>query len=126
VVEASGGTGVDVVLDAVGGDIRAAALRALATFGRAAIYGGASGSQGIDTEALQRLSFSNQALIGFALPPVWQSRPRWASAAVDDMAKQLADGRLRVHTQTWPLSEAAAAHAAMEQRSTTGKVALLP
>ena len=119
--DALGGRGVTVVLDGVEGDKGRAAFGLLAEGGRYITIGAASREEfrpdeaelkerGVTfTDALARLLAGQDA-------PTDEARALAAAA----------DGSLVPAYQTFPLSQAAAAHAALETRATTGKVVLVP
>jgi NADPH2:quinone reductase len=119
--DALGGRGVTVVLDGVEGDKGRAAFGLLAEGGRYITIGAASREEfrPAETELKERgVHFTD------ALALLLEGR----DAAADE-ARALAaaaDGSLVPAFQTFPLSEAAAAHAALEARATTGKVILVP
>jgi NADPH:quinone reductase len=110
--------GVDVVFDGVGGAVGEAAFTLLREGGRMCTYGMASGR-------FAHISGAAAAGRGVTLPrgfPVTPQRMRELTSAALDAA---AAGRLRpVIGQTFPVSQAAAAHAAIEARATTGKTLL--
>jgi NADPH2:quinone reductase len=119
--DALDGRGVTVVLDGVEGDKGRAAFGLLAEGGRYITIGAASREEfrpdeaelkerGVTfTDALARLLEGQDA-------PADEARALAAAA----------DGSLVPAFQTFPLSQAAAAHAALEARATTGKVVLVP
>jgi NADPH2:quinone reductase len=108
---------VDVVYDGVGGDIGQASLGALAPGGRFIIHGVASGSM-TDTSAR-----SDVTVHGFA--ELMQIGRRHRELSTEALALAAA-GRLRpVIGQTYPLEQAADAHAAIESRQSIGKSLLL-
>jgi NADPH2:quinone reductase len=110
-------TKVDVVYDGVGGSIGQAALAALAPGGRFVIHGVASGSM---TDTATR---SDATVLGFAELMKLGRRHRELSAEALALA---AKGRLHpVIGQTYPLEQAADAHAAIEARRSIGKSLLL-
>ncbi|OKI07323.1 NADPH:quinone reductase [Streptomyces sp. CB02923] len=120
VTEATGGKGLDLVFDGVGGRIGTDAAAALRDGGRISLYGVASGADAeLDETDLDARSVR---VIGLAGPP----SPTDARTLIADALALAADKKLRpVIGQTFPLSEAAAAHAAIENRRTTGKTLLL-
>jgi NADPH:quinone reductase len=108
----------DVVFDGVGGAVGEAAFTLLRDGGRMCTYGMASGqfAQISDAAATAR----GVSLIRGA--PVTPERMRELTSAALTAA---AAGRMRpVIGQTFPLARAAAAHAAIEARKTTGKTLL--
>ncbi len=123
VKKASGGRGVDVVLEVVGGAIADQCLQCLAPFGRMVIIGAASG-QRAQFSAIQ-LMYKNLSVVGYWLS-AWMSRPDRIAAATVELMQYLATGTLQIIVgQTFPLAEAAEAHRAIAARRTTGKVVLL-
>jgi NADPH:quinone reductase-like Zn-dependent oxidoreductase len=116
--------GVDLVLDAVGGAVLSSSIDLLAPLGRAVVYGAASG----DLIAVPvRSLFGLRTVTGFSLLAWRAARPEQARTEMTEIARYLWDGRLRadVHT-TLPLAEAAKAHGLLEDRSTIGRVLLVP
>lgn len=121
----TGGRGVDVVYDGVGRDTFDASLASLARRGTLVLYGGSSGQ--VPPVDLQRLN---------AAGSVFVTRPTLGdhTATRDELlwrATELFDavaaGALDVRVGArYPLADAAEAHRALEARTTTGKVLLLP
>ncbi|MEV0632736.1 zinc-binding dehydrogenase [Nonomuraea wenchangensis] len=121
VMEATGGVGLDLVFDGVGGRIGTEAIGALREGGRASIYGMASGAGAELDEG--RLRARSIGVIGLTAAP----SPAQTRALIADALNLAADGKLRpVIGQTFPLESAAAAHRAIESRTTTGKTLLIP
>lgn len=117
-----GAFGVDVVLEAVGGEVLERSLACLNAFGRLVIFGAASGQ--ITPVAPARLMRRCQEIIGFYLP-VLLTRPELILAGVRALSEYLAAGQLRIIVgATYPLEAAAEAHRALEARETSGKVVL--
>jgi len=122
---ATGGAGVDLVLDGVGGDAFYAGIEALADAGRIVAFGMASGD--VPTVSTPRLLFENQSVIGYHLGHALEQLPGRVRAAVDPLAEAFAAGELSVHVDdVLPLAEAATAHRRLESRETTGKLLLEP
>lgn len=123
VKKATGGRGVDVVLEVVGGTVAEQCLQCLAPFGRMVIIGAASG-QRAQFSAVQ-LMYKNLSVVGYWLT-AWMSRPDRIAAAAMELMQYLTTGTLQIIVgQTFPLAEAAEAHRAIAERRTTGKVVLL-
>ncbi|MBI3968453.1 MAG: NADPH:quinone oxidoreductase family protein [Chloroflexi bacterium] len=116
------GQGVDVILEAVGGEIFHRSLEALAPFGRLVVYGRASGSSN-DIDAWQ-LVRKNQAVVGFYLPGLL-SQPALAKESMRELTEWVWDRQIEIVVgHTYPLEKAADAQAALEGRATVGKVVL--
>lgn len=117
---ATGGRGVDVILDAVGGPVGQQSLGVLARFGRLLVYGGLSGQPTMF--AAQQLMRNCASVTGFNTP---SQRPEDLARAGQALVGYLAAGKLRVIVdRTYPLAAAAEAHRALEAGHTTGKVVL--
>jgi NADPH2:quinone reductase len=118
------GRGADVVVDPVGGKVLAGSLRCLAYRGRCVTVGNAGRESG-ELQDVQSLMGGNQALIGVFLGAEMQTErvQRMIARHLDDIAA----GRLEVVIdRTFPLAEAAAAHAYVESREAFGRVLLIP
>ncbi|MEE1762744.1 MULTISPECIES: zinc-binding dehydrogenase [unclassified Streptomyces] len=112
---------LDVVFDGVGGAIGTDAAGALGPGGRISVYGMASGADA-DLDARQLDERSIRVLGLFSAPS-----PAEAHVLIGEALQLAADRKLRpIVGQTYPLSEAAAAHAAIENRFTVGKTLLVP
>ncbi|MFC8131075.1 zinc-binding dehydrogenase [Streptomyces sp. NPDC057302] len=116
------GRQVSVVLDGVGGEKSAAAFGLIGEGGRYVVIGWSS-QEGFEPDAgvveERGISVVN-ALLGLIEHP--EDGPEHQRRALEAAAK----GELVPAVQAFPLAEAAAAHAAMERRETTGKVVLVP
>ena len=125
VLELTGGTGVDLILDSVGGSTFDAGLRCLAPGGRVVIFGHTSGEPGhAPTTVLQE---ENRAVIGYRGRAYLTRRPEVMVQTAKAVLKRVTDGDIRlVIGARFPLREAAAAHRLVEQRESVGKVLLLP
>ena len=122
VKQATDGRGADVILEMVGGEVAQQSLQCLAPFGRMAVFGAASGEVAQFTGV--QLMYKNQAIIGYWLT-AWLSRTDRIAAAITDLMRYLAEGKLQIIVgQTYPLAQAAEAHRAIAERRTTGKVVL--
>ena len=120
------GAGPDVIYESVGGAVTTASLEALAPRGTLVIYG-ALNIQGfqIGVPELLGLIFNNQSVTGFALVPLLSAES--LRADLTDLFDLAVRGALEVTVGgTYPLERVAEAHRALEQRSTSGKLALIP
>jgi len=123
--EANDGRGVDVVLEMTGGRVFDQSLRALAPLGRLAVFGMAGRVPPHDV-APGMLMARSTAVIGFWLVHVVR-RPAMLAAAVTDLLGMLERGELRaVIGGSYSLEAAADAHRALLDRSSTGKLILVP
>ena len=122
---ANDGRGVDIVLEMTGGTVFDQSLAALAPLGRLAFFGMASRLPPTPVQPAALLGRST-AVIGFWLAHIAQ-RPDRLAVAVNDLLGQLATGTLRaVVGESYPLERAADAHRALLDRSSVGKLVLVP
>ena len=122
--EATGGQGVDVILDMVGGDYTQRNLEALALEGRLVQIAFLRGSKvQLDLEPIMRKRLT---LTGSTLRPRTVAQKGAIAAALEArLWPLLAAGRLKPPIfRTLPLEEAAAAHALMESNTHIGKIVL--
>jgi NADPH2:quinone reductase len=121
--QATDGRGVELVVDSVGGKILQGSLQCLAYRGRAITVG----SAGRDRQPLDVsvLAMGNQSLTGVFLgAEIASDRAR---DNIGRLVDEVAESKLRVVIDsTYPLSEAAAAHAHIESRKAVGRVVLIP
>ncbi|MFJ4646094.1 zinc-binding dehydrogenase [Streptomyces bobili] len=117
---ALGGSGADVVLDGVGGGLGAQAFALAADGGRFSAHGAPTGGFApVDPQEAKRRDVT---LFGIADVQFDEADVRRLRAAA---LEEAAAGRLRVVVgRVFPLTEAAAAHAAVEGRQLVGKVLL--
>ena len=116
------GRGVDLVVDPVGTTLEAS-LACLAYRGRAITVGNAGrGDRRVD---VQPLMLGNQSLTGVYLGA--EMGTERVHAMIARHLQDVANGSLRVVIdRTFPLAEAAAAHAYIESRRAFGRVLLIP
>lgn len=129
--KATQGRGVDVLLESGGGPLLAEGLRALAPFGRAVVFGAASGQPArLDAATLDHFFYApapNQSLTAFNIGGWFMARPQAAGAALGELVGAVASGAIRPPAlHTLPLAQAAQAHRQMEARQTSGKLVLKP
>jgi NADPH2:quinone reductase len=124
VLEKTGGRGVDILLESVGGEIFEQNFECLAPFGRYIIFGSTRGP-GKPFEP-RRLMQKSQSMTGIYLP-VYLANPDLLNDALQFLVEQAAKGRLHPHvSQTLPLSQAAEAHRLLEEQQAVGGVVLDP
>ena len=115
-----GGVELTVLLDGVGGPNGQKAFELLGVGGRAFMFGWSGGGP---------IQFTHEDLMSRGLTAGWaigakltrQLRELEAAALEETIS-----GRWKALTTTFPLSDAASAHHALENRTTTGKVVLIP
>lgn len=119
------GRGIDVIVDSVGGATLQGSLRALAYRGRCVTVGdaGRTAAEALDVSGMRG---NNQTLVGYFLGAELLVGPR-AHPMIAGLLDDIASGNLRVVIdRTYPLAEAAAAHAYIESRQSFGRVLLVP
>jgi NADPH2:quinone reductase len=124
ILEANGGEKVDVVLHMSGTGFEAE-LHALNMLGRIVCFGNAARHPNeIPTNYLLQ---SSKSVMGFWLVALVARRQDLVASMIADLLGAVAAGDLEVVIgDTYPLSEAARAHEAMQERLTTGKQLLDP
>ena len=123
VAELTGGRGVDIVLDPVGGDRFTDSLRSLAPAGRLLVVGFTGGE--IPTVKVNRLLLNNIDVVGVGWGAWTLGHPGSLREQWDDLAALLNSGRLAApQPEVYRFEEAAAAVAALENRTARGKVVL--
>ncbi|KAF4406673.1 MULTISPECIES: zinc-binding dehydrogenase [Streptomyces] len=121
--EALGGRAVTLVLAGVGGEPGRGAFELLAPGGRQIVYGWQPDSPLYPTdEELAERGVTSLPAIG----PRLLNRPGGLRPLETAALEAAATGRLVPAVQAFPLTEAAAAHRALEGRVTRGKVVLVP
>lgn len=125
VKDLTGGRGVDIVVDPVGGDRFTDSLRCLATEGRLLVIGFTAGE--IPTVKVNRLLLNNIAVVGvswgtFALATPGYLARQWAA-----LDPGIASGALRpLVSDVLPLDSAADALRLIDDRNVRGKIVLRP
>ncbi|MGA4850507.1 quinone oxidoreductase family protein [Streptomyces sp. G5(2025)] len=121
---ATGGRGVDLALDPVGGDTFRQSLATLATFGRLVSFGNASGAEPWRV-GQPELFPGAHTVSAFSILTLAQSGPEALRELAGRAFRLVADGTVTLPvTAEFPLAEAAEAHRLMGGRTTTGKLLL--
>jgi NADPH2:quinone reductase len=119
------GAMVPVVYDSVGRDTFNVSLDCLAPLGMMVSYGSASGP--VPPVDLGVLSAKGSLFLTRPTLATYTAKRADLVAMADDLFGVVASGAVAIRVnQTFPLSEAAAAHTALEARQTTGSTVLLP
>lgn len=125
VLEATGGRGVDVVYDPVGGDTTDESIRCLAWNGRLLVVGFASGT--IPEIRANRILLRNIGVLGIHWP-AWRERdPEGYRETFEALFRLLREGAVapRIAARV-PLDGVPDAIRAVASRATTGKIVVLP
>ncbi|MFN3743302.1 MAG: NADPH:quinone oxidoreductase family protein [Hyphomicrobiaceae bacterium] len=121
--ELTGGKGVDVVYDCVGGDYSEAALRAIAWGGRLLVIGFAAGT--IPRIPLNLFLLKNASAIGVFWGEMIMRELAQHRANMIEVLNWCAEGRLRPHVHaTYPLARISEAITALDKRQVAGKLIL--
>jgi len=121
----TGGKGVDVVYDAVGGELAEAALRSCAWRGRFLVVGFASGV--IPKPPLNLPLLKGCAVIGVFFGEYVGREPQKYQSDLRQLFRWLVDGKLRPHIDAeYPLQRGAEAIRALMDRKVSGKVVIVP
>jgi len=122
--ELTGGQGVDVVYDAVGGDYAEAALRAIAWKGRFLVIGFTAG---IPAVPFNLALLKSCQIVGVFLGAMVNREPDLRDEVERDLLGYMASGELRPHiSRRYSLDEAPHALADMRDRKVVGKVVIEP
>jgi NADPH:quinone reductase len=117
----TGGHGVEVVLDPVGGDRFTDSLRALDLAGRLVVIGFTGGS--IPTVKVNRLLLRNLTVTGIGLDPMDARFPGTVQRVTDAVQRLADEGRIRpLVGRRLPLEQGAEALRILDRREALGKV----
>jgi NADPH2:quinone reductase len=117
----TGGRGVDIVMDPVGGDRFTDSLRSLAPAGRLLVVGFTGGE--IPTVKVNRLLLNNIDVVGVGWGAWGLAHPGALQEQWAELEQLLASGRLPApQPEVYPLEQAGAAVASLENRTAKGKV----
>lgn len=123
VKELTGGRGVDLVVDPVGGDRFTDSLRSLAREGRLLVIGFTGGE--IPQVKVNRLLLNNLSVVGVGWGAFWTGEPGYLQEQWAELLPLLESGRLTpVLGRSFPLEQASQALLELDERRATGKVLL--
>ncbi len=124
VKEETGGAGVELVLECVGGPVLEKSVRCISSYGRLVSYGNASGTPA--NLAASDITSNNRTVIGFSISRSPQGTLDH-KAAMAELFPMIAQGKAKlIVDQVLPMSEVAKAHQHLANRGTRGKVILTP
>jgi NADPH2:quinone reductase len=122
--EITGGEGVDVVYDPVGGPFSEPALRSTAWNGRFLVVGFAAGD--IPRIPLNLVLLKGCQIVGVFYGAAVQRDPALLGSAITELGRMWAEGKIRPHvSQTFTLAEASGALEALAERRVQGKAAIV-
>ncbi|HTV36359.1 MAG TPA: zinc-dependent alcohol dehydrogenase family protein [Xanthobacteraceae bacterium] len=126
VTEITGGRGVDVIIDPVGGPSIPGNIALLAPCGTLVVYGGLGGKAQLDLQPTLRTSKNSPAIRQFTIH-TWDHLVEERRAGMRALIDMLAAGTLhpRIHIRL-PLAQAARAHEMLESGAVLGKLLLIP
>jgi NADPH2:quinone reductase len=125
VKELTGGRGADVIYDPVGGDIFDQSRKCIAFEGRLVVVGFTSGR--IPDAPANHLLVKNYSVVGLHWGLYRKYDPALFGTVHEDLTRLVEDGLVDpMVSQTLPLDEAPRALRALGDRSTVGKVVLVP
>lgn len=125
VKELTGGRGVDLVVDPVGGDRFTDSLRSLAQEGRLLVIGFTGGS--IPEVKVNRLLLNNVSVVGVGWGAFWMRDPAYLQEQWARLLPYLEDGRLDpLVGNSYPLESAAEALLELDERRALAKVLITP
>jgi NADPH:quinone reductase len=114
---------IDVIVDPVGGPLRAESLKVLAPLGRLLAVGNASGTEDVRIGA-NELWLSTAGVLGFNVGGLLASKPERGSAAARRALALVAAGRVATRHTTLPLDRAGEAHRRLEAGGLSGRLVL--
>jgi len=121
----TGGAGVDVVYDPVGGDVFEASLRAVKWGARLVVIGFAGGK--VQQVPANILLVKNVDVLGFFWGSYRRERPDLLAESFRALSVMLEKGQLRPHvSETLPLDSWRQGFDSLVSRRSTGKVVLIP
>jgi NADPH2:quinone reductase len=124
--EITGGRGVNIIIDPVGGPSIPGNLELLGPCGMLVVYGGLGGKAQLDLQTTIRTSKNSPAYRQFSIH-TWDHLPEERRVGMRALIDMLAAGKLkpRIYTKV-PLAQAARAHEMLESGEVLGKLLLTP
>jgi NADPH2:quinone reductase len=120
--DATGGAGVDIVLDPLGTAMLETDLVLTAPGGRIVLFGNAGGGEQVPLPSAGRLIGGNLAIGGFSISRLWATAPYRASAGLRRVLDLIAEGRMDIAvTEVSSLAEVPAVHQLLADGRGEGK-----
>ena len=121
---ATGGKGVDIVLEAASGSIGEESFKLLAPFGRMVIFGARNVHDTFPPEKISQLIYKNQTLTGFNIPTL---QPQQIAEYIPNLLQLISQRRIKLFAnQSFALEDVGRAFEMMSNRQTIGTVVLVP
>jgi NADPH2:quinone reductase len=126
IADISGGRGIDIIIDPVGGPSIPHNIALLAPCGTLVVYGGLGGKAQLDLQPTLRATKNSPAIRQFSIH-TWDHLPEERRAGMHALIDMLAAGKLhpRIHGRL-PLTDAVRAHEMLESGAVVGKLLLVP
>jgi NADPH2:quinone reductase len=122
VLDATGGAGVDIVLDPQGTAMLETDLVLTAPGGRIVLFGNAGGGEQAPLPPAGRLIGGNLAIGGFSISRLWATAPHRAAAGLHQVLDLIAEGRMDIAiTEVSSLAEVPAVHQLLADGRGEGK-----
>lgn len=119
---ATGGAGVDIVLDPLGAAMVETDLAVTAPGGRIVLFGNAGGGEHASLPPAGRLAAGNLAIGGFSIRGLWAAAPHRAAAGLRRVLGLMAEGGLDMAvTEVGSLADAPAVHQLLAEGRGDGK-----
>jgi NADPH2:quinone reductase len=119
---ATGGAGVDIVLDPLGATMLETDLAVTAPGGRIVLFGNAEGGEQALLPPAGRLIGGNLAIGGFSITRLWATAPHRASAGLRRVLDLITEGQLDIAiTEVGSLADVAAVHQLLAEGRGHGK-----
>jgi NADPH2:quinone reductase len=119
---ATGGAGVDIVLDPLGAAMLETDLAVTAPGGRIVLFGNAEGGEQALLPPAGRLIGGNLAIGGFSITRLWATAPHRASAGLRRVLDLITEGRLDIAiTEVGSLADVPAVHQLLAEGRGQGK-----
>jgi NADPH:quinone reductase len=122
--EATGGKGIEVVLEQASGEVSDECFKLIAPFGRVVMFGAKNVHDTLPPEKVRQLIFKNQSITGFNFPSL---QPSQIAGCVRPLLELIRSGQVKLFAQhSFALADVGKAYEAMSSRRTMGKIVLIP